>query len=88
VGLLSGPKGRRKKRRRRVGFVGGSAVLAKGLCNTEGDLWESTLGGDGTWNNANPYAKAIMGLMKETQSNPASAKKRKRAEEGGARKMH
>jgi hypothetical protein len=56
-----------------VWFAGGSAGTAQGLCNAEGDLWESA-----------SYVKATMGLMKETRSHPASAKKKKRAEEGEA----
>ncbi|KAJ7871902.1 hypothetical protein B0H14DRAFT_2570623 [Mycena olivaceomarginata] len=40
------------------------------------------LEGDRMWNRPNPYAKATMGLMKETQSTLVSAKKKKRAEEG------
>jgi hypothetical protein len=70
AGALSRSKGRREKRRRCVWFAGGSAILAEGLCSTEGDLQESTSGGDGTRNRVNLYAKATMGLMKETQSNP------------------
>jgi hypothetical protein len=70
-----------------VWFAGGSAVPAEVLCNAEGDLRESASEGDRTRNRPNPYAKATPGLMKETRSNPASAKKKQRAEEGGARKM-
>jgi hypothetical protein len=68
-----------------VWFAGGSAVPAEGLCNAEGDLRESTSERNGTRNRPNPSAKATTGLMKETRSHPASAK-RKRAEEGRARK--
>jgi hypothetical protein len=67
-----------------VWFAGGSAVLAEGLCNTEGDLQESASEGDEMRNRPNPYAKATPGLMKETRSNPkwSAATKRQRRVQG------
>ncbi|KAJ7747871.1 hypothetical protein B0H14DRAFT_2636665 [Mycena olivaceomarginata] len=43
--------------------------------------------GDRMRNRLNPYTKATMGLMKEIRSTLASAKKKKRAEEGRAQKI-